>query len=379
MSMKERTLSEQEIEYFLDGAEILGTGGGGGRMWANMMLQFLKEKDKEIKIVDPKDVPEDALIVGAAGVGGGVEKEIREKILKKFGRMPGMSDFMKTVYVAEKMMVGYTGEEISAFLAFELGCGNTILPAVVAALGDKPVVDGDCNGRAVPEIELCTLNIVGIPFTPIAIVTPWMETMMVKKVVDYARAEDICRAMAVISGGSCLIMSTPIRGKVLPNSIVLNTITKSIRLGKAIKEAKDKGKDPVEAAVKAIDAYLLFKGKVTHFEREERGGFMWGEHRYEGVDEFEGKKFRIWYKNENQISWLDDKPYVTCPDLLCVMDSKTGKGLSNWGTDFAEGREVSVIGVKADKLWRTPKGLEIFNPKHFGFDIEYKPIEEFFK
>ena len=377
--MKEKYLSEQEIEDFLDGAEILGTGGGGGREWANMMLQFMREKGKEIKIVDPKDVPEDALIVGAAGVGGGVEKEVREKILKKFGKMPEMVDFMKTVNLAEKMMVGYTGEEISAFLAFELGCGNTILPAVVAALGDKPVIDGDCVGRAVPEIELCTLNVSGLPFTPIAIVTPWMETMMVKKVVDYGRAEDICRYMAVVSGGSCLIMSSPIRGKVLTESIVSNTITRSVKLGASIKEAKDRGKDPVEAAVKSLDAYLLFRGKVTHFDREERGGFMWGEHKYEGVDEFEGKKFRIWYKNENLVSFLDEKAYVCGPDLLCVMDSETGKGLSNWGTDFAEGREVSVIGVKADKLWRTKRGLEIFNPRHFGFDLDYKPIEEFFE
>jgi len=377
--VRERKLSEIEIEAFLDGAEILGTGGGGGRQWADVMLKIMREKGKEIKIVDPKEVPEDALIVGSAGVGGGVEKEVKEKILKKFGRTPGMADFMKTVHLAEKMMVGYTGEEISAFLAFELGCGNTILPAVVAALGDKPVVDGDCNGRAVPEIELCTLNVVGIPFTPIAIVTPWMETMMVKKVVDYGRAEDICRYMAVVSGGSCLIMSTPIRGKVLPDSIVLNTITRSIDLGNAIRRARDKGRDPVEAAVNSLGAHLLFKGKVTHFERDERGGFMWGEHRYEGTDEFEGKKFRIWYKNENQISFLDEKPYVCGPDLLCVIDSKSGKGLSNWGTDFAEGREISVIGLKADRLWRTKRGLEIYNPRHFGFDIDYKPIEEFFK
>ena len=241
--MKEKYLSEQEIEDFLTGAEILGTGGGGGREWADMMLKFMRDRGKEIRIADPKEVPEDALIVGVAGLGGGVEEAVKEKIMKKFGKSPEMADFMRTVSLAEKMMVGYTGEEISAFLAFELGCGNTILPAVIASLSDKPVIDGDCVGRAVPEIELCTLNVTGLPFTPIAIVTPWMETMMVKKVVDYERAEDICRYMAVVSGGSCLIMSCPIRGKVLTESIVPNTITKSIKLGASIRVANDKGKD----------------------------------------------------------------------------------------------------------------------------------------
>jgi DUF917 family protein len=376
---KEIILSDQQIEDFLTGAEILGTGGGGGRQWALAMLQSLKEMGKSVRIIDPKDLPEDALIVGAAGVGGGVEKEVREKILKKFGAMPSMRDYLKRASLAEKMMVGELGEEISAYLAFELGCGNTILPAVIAALGDKPVVDGDCNGRAVPEVELCTLNVVGIPFTPMVIVTPWMESMVVKRVVDYSRAEDISRYIAVASGGSCLIMGSPIRGKMLPNSIVKNTITKSIKLGEAIRRARDKGKDPVEAAVKALDGYLLFKGRVTEFSREERGGFMWGEHKYEGVDEFAGRRFKIWFKNENLISYLDDKPYVCGPDLLCVVDSKTGGGLSNWGAEFTKGREVSIIGVKADDIWRTERGLKIFNPKHFGFDIEYKPIEEFFK
>lgn len=376
---KERVLSEQEIEDFLTGAEILGTGGGGGRQWALAMLQSLKERGKRISIIDPKDLPEDALVVGAAGVGGGVEREVREKILRKFGELPGMRDYMKRVSLAEKMMVGELGEEISAYLAFELGCGNTILPAVVAALSDKPVVDGDCNGRAVPEVELCTLNVVGIPFTPMVIVTPWMESMIVKRVVDYSRAEDISRYIAVASGGSCLIMGSPIRGKMLPNAIVKNTISKSIRLGQAIREANEKGRDPVDAAVKTLNGYLLFKGKVTGFRREEKGGFMWGEHTYDGVGEYSGRKFKIWFKNENLISYLDEKPYVCGPDLLCVVDSKTGRGLSNWGAEFTEGREVSIIGVKADDIWRTDRGLKIFNPRHFGFDIDYKPIEEFFK
>jgi DUF917 family protein len=374
--MATKVLTKRDIDDFLAGAEILGTGGGGGIEWAQGMLEFIDEYDKKISLIDPKDVPEEKLVVGAAGVGGGVTPEVREKIEKKFGSRPTMKDFMKTSILAEKMLSGYLGENIYSYLAFELGCGNTILPACIAAMNDKPVVDGDCNGRAVPEIELCTLNVKGIPFTPISIVTPWMETILVKRVYDYSRAEDFCRAIAVASGGSCMTMGAPVRGKELPESIVKNTISGSIELGKAIRTANGKGRDPVEAAVKSVGGYLLFRGKVTHFEREERGGFMWGEHRYDGVDDYAGKKFRVYYKNENMISWLDDKPYVTGPDFLCALDAKTGQGLSNWGDDFAEGRDVAVIGVPADDIWRSPEGLKIFNPGHFGFDIIYRPIEK---
>ena len=159
--MSVKGLSDGDIEDFLSGAEILGTGGGGGVEWARGMLEFIEEYDKKISIIDPMDIPEDALVAGAAGVGGGVTQEVREKIEKKFGTRPSMNDFMKTSILAEKLLSGYLGENIYAYLAFELGCGNTILPACIAAMGDKPVVDGDCNGRAVPEIELCTLNVKG--------------------------------------------------------------------------------------------------------------------------------------------------------------------------------------------------------------------------
>lgn len=373
--MSTKFLTKRDIEDFLAGAEILGTGGGGGIEMARGMLEYINEYDKKISLIDPNDVPEEALVVGAAGVGGGVTPEVREKIEKKFGSVDPMKDFMKTGILAEKMLSGYLGENIYAYLAFELGCGNTILPACIAAMNDKPVVDGDCNGRAVPEIELCTLNVKGIPFTPIAIVTPWMESMIVKRVYDYSRAEDFCRAIAVASGGVCMTMGAPIRGKELPDSIVKNTISGSIKLGKAIRTANSKGRDPIEAAVNALDGYLLFRGKVSHFEREERGGFMWGEHRYTGIGDYKGKKFRIYYKNENMISWLDDEPYVFGPDFLCALDAETGQGLSNWGDDFAKDREVAVLGVRADDIWRSPEGLEIFNPGHFGFDFKYKPIE----
>ena len=374
--MVEKVLSKQDIEDFLTGAEILGTGGGGGIEWARGMLKSIEQHEKKIKLIDPKDIPKDALVVGAAGVGGGVTKDIREKIEKKFGARRSTESFIRTSILAEKMMSGELGDEIHAFLAFELGCGNTILPGCIAAMNDKYLVDGDCNGRAVPEIELCTLNLKDIPFTPIAIVTPWMETMIVKKVYDYSRAEDICRYVAVVSGGSCMTMGAPVRGRILPEVIVNNSVSGSIKLGKAIREAREKGRDPVEAAVKSVNGYLLFKGLVTSFEREERGGFMWGEHHYKGIDEYGGHRFKVWYKNENMISWLDDSPYVTCPDSLCVLDAETGRGLSNWGGDYTEGRKVAVIGIKAADLWRTPKGLEIFNPRHFGFDIPYVPIEE---
>jgi len=35
-----------------------------------------------------------------------------------------------------------------------------------------------------------------------------------------------------------------------------------------------------------------------------------------------------------------------------------------------------VVGVRAEDIWRTEKGLKLLGPRHFGYNIPYKPIEE---
>ena len=60
-----------------------------------------------------------------------------------------------------------------------------------------------------------------------------------------------------------------------------------------------------------------------------------------------------------------------------MLDAKTGLGMSNFRTEWwAPGKEVAVTAMKACEHWRTERGLKIYNPGHFGFDIEYVPIEK---
>jgi DUF917 family protein len=53
---------------------------------------------------------------------------------------------------------------------------------------------------------------------------------------------------------------------------------------------------------------------------------------------------------------------MECPDLLCLVDAFTARGLSNWieNTNENIGRPVVVVGVKSDKIWRTEKGEDIW-------------------
>jgi DUF917 family protein len=37
---------------------------------------------------------------------------------------------------------------------------------------------------------------------------------------------------------------------------------------------------------------------------------------------------------------------------------------------------VTVFGLPAPKEWRTSEGIKAFGPRHFGYDLEYIPLEE---
>jgi DUF917 family protein len=90
-----------------------------------------------------------------------------------------------------------------------------------------------------------------------------------------------------------------------------------------------------------------------------------------------GHTLRVWLKNENEISWLDDRPFVMTPDLLCAVEAGTGQPFTN--TSLHEGLAMIVFGLPADPMWRTPEGLALAGPKHFDFDIPYRPIQEVLK
>ena len=168
-----------------------------------------------------------------------------------------------------------------------------------------------------------------------------------------------------------------VTGKTIKDAGVLGSYSKAIYAGRAILAARESGDDPVEAVVNSSGGYKIFEGSVGGYTNERKGSFVYGNVWIEGSGDYEGKTFRLWYKNENQISWIDEKPYVTCPDPFTVLDKNTALGLSNFRTDWwTPGREVAVTAMKAFPFWRTEKGLKIYNPKHFGFDIPYTPIEE---
>jgi DUF917 family protein len=164
-----------------------------------------------------------------------------------------------------------------------------------------------------------------------------------------------------------------VKGDILKRTIIRGGVTKAIEIGKALREAEADHRDPAQAVIQASGGTEFFGGEVDRFEWEDREGFMWGTITVRGEGRYKRHELKVWIKNENLLSWLDGKPYVLTPDLICILDAATGKPITN--SNMKEGRKIVAFGIPCHPFWRTREAIDLVSPKHFDFDIPYTPME----
>lgn len=247
-------------------------------------------------------------------------------------------------------------------VSIEYGGLNTAVALSTAARLNKFIVDADAAGRAVPDLQFSTFYVNQVPIYPLAVANKIGDIAVFEKVVDDFRAEDLIRALAVVSGNSIGMTDHPCKGKVLKKSVIPGALSYAGKVGKTRRLAVEKGENPIEAIIRSVDGYLLFEGIVKEdSDYEIKSGFTTGTIEITGKDDYGNSEYKIWYKNENVISWKDEKVSITAPDLICVVDRKTGYPINN--PYCKKGMEVTVLGFKAPEFWMTERGLSILNPK----------------
>jgi hypothetical protein len=209
---------------------------------------------------------------------------------------------------------------------------------------------------------------------PLASVDHWGDVVILKEATNPFMLERIGKLLSVAAYGSTYQAATLLPATEMKEIVVPGTLTRSLELGRAMRRAREAGADPIAAAAEKTGGYLLFEGRVTGKDWEDRDGYMFGTTSVEGSGRFAGHTLQVWFKNENHVSWLDGTPWVCSPDLVVIADRKTGEGFTN--TLIDAGDEVAVVGVRGLEGFRSERGLGCAGPRYFGFDIDYRPIEE---
>ncbi len=366
-----KKLSYQDVRDILVGCTILGTGGGGDLDKGLKIAERDIDEGYEYKLISLEEINEDGLFTSPYGCGS-IGPQDKNDPYNKYEKIKEL----ETV-VAVRALEKFFGEEIEGIVSIEYGGLNTAVAMSTAARMNKAMIDADAAGRAVPDLQFSTFYVNEIPIYPLAVATDIGDVAVFYKVVDDFRAEDLVRALSVVSGGMVGMTDHPCRGKELKKSVIPNALSYAQSVGRAQREAVEKGENPIEEILKVANGYELFKGIVkqdTDWKME--GGFTYGTIDIDGNENYKGKSLKIWFKNENVICWLDDEVLVTVPDLICVVRTEDGYPINN--PYCKKEMNVSVLGFKAPDMWRTKKGLSILNPRFFGFDVDYIPIEEKF-
>jgi DUF917 family protein len=369
--------TEQDCEDFVRGLCFRGAGGGGHPSRGLELLLHQLEAGREIQWVDLNSLSGTAWTVTVAGMGGRAGAGGTEAELAELGCVEPKYDALGQAVAAVRALEDSKGVKVEAIVPGETG-GSAVPGAIAAALEfGVPVVDGDyAGGRAIPEVPQALPELAGIPVCPMSFVTRWGDIVILKETVSSAMADRIGRMITVASYGGTGFSWYLMQAHQVKEVVALGTLSKALRVGRAIREARERGLDPVVEATKAVEGWVLFEGQITATEiaDEESFAFGMGTHRMKGSGDYEGHSFSIWYKNEYHVSWLDEQPFVTSPDSMIIVDRETGEPAISY--DFSVGDEVAVIGRVAHEAHRSEKGIQALGPRHFGFDIDYVPIEK---
>jgi hypothetical protein len=350
-----RKLGKEELMDLIEGATLLGAGGGGSPESALKMLDEIFKKKDFIEIVSPEEISDNARIVATAEMGSPAVW-LKEEWKKG-----------EKLYALEKMekLLGKINYVVPLFIGAFAFAGASY----VSATKDILLIDGDGAGKGVPEVEQTSFYLGGIPLGPMCL-TDREGNSAILYSRNFSIGLDMARAICAVYGSSASAVCYPMNGKQLKATVIPNTLSFSEKVGRALREAREEKTDVVEAALKAVDGYLLAKGKVKKKTEEIKATYDIGKVKLEGIV--------VEYMYENIIAWKGNKPIAMFPDLMCWL-GLDGRPLTN--ADLKEGMEVALIGKKAHEKWRTIEGLILSTSylKILGCKEEYKPIEELIK
>ena len=356
-----RKIGIPEIEDIATGAALLGAGGGGDPYIGKLIAIGAIQECGPVTLIDPDEVPNDALIVPIAMMGA--PTVLGEKAI-------GGTEYKKLFDMVSK----FFGRKIYAFMPIEAGGVNSMLPIAAAARLNMPMVDVDGMGRAFPELQMVTFTIGGIKATPMALVDEKGNSCIFETITN-KWTEELARAVTMSCGASVSVSLYSMSGKQMKEFGVRGIVTRSERLGRAIRTIKDCGdRTPEEHFLAMSEGFKLFKGKIADVLRETRSGFNFGKVVLEGIGDYKGQSAHVEFQNENLTAVVDGKILATTPDLISLVDTETFLPVTTDALRY--GKRVMVVGLKCFHLWRTDKGLELVGPRYFGVDTDYIPLEE---
>jgi DUF917 family protein len=353
-----REVTVQDLPDMARGAAVLGTGGGGDPYVGRLLAQQAISKHGPVTLVDPMDLPDDAVVIPTAFMGAPTV------MLEK---LPSGVELTAALQALE----GLIGKRATHTVSIEAGGLNSLMPFVAAAELGLPLVDADGMGRAFPELQMLLPTLGGISATPMALADE-RGNAITMRTLNNKWAERFARTATIEMGCSSAISLYVLTGKQVKEFMVHGTMTLCQTIGAAIRQAAESHLDPVGAAADVLGGRSIFQGKLVDVRRGTEGGFARGDAELEGLGADLGARMHISFQNENLVASRDGDVVASVPDLICILDTDTGEPVTTETLRY--GLRVTVVAAPCDPRWRSPEGLALAGPAYFGYEHAYVPV-----
>ncbi len=279
--VKERVwhLSEIDIGWIATGCYILGAGGGGSPYATAVRLRQMIRSGDAIRVVHPRDIPDDARVGGACFVGSPsvlTEKLAADELLE-----------------AQQELARVLDRPITHLNCLEIGGANGMQSLVVSARSnlDVPTIDGDFCGRAYPVLWQTTpyvFNERQPVYIPLALNDGNGNSLTITRSASDKTVERLMRAALSELGSTVGAAIAPSTGAETKRWVVENTMSLAWRIGRAVHSARCSnsidmvGECIVDSCGGPEAAKVLWKGRIVAVERTLRRGHLYGECIVEG-------------------------------------------------------------------------------------------------
>ncbi|ARM77209.1 DUF917 domain-containing protein [Acidianus manzaensis] len=338
-------LSINDVYSLAVGSSILGSGGGGNPF---LGYRILKAKMIEMNIdylEYTNEVMDSDFIIGVGGMGSpliGVEK------------IPSGHEYYNSLMV----LAGFIGKEPTKITPIEIGGINSIVPFIVSLMAKKPVVDGDFEGRAFPELYMTTMHFAGFRATPMSICDERGNCTVLDLVDDYY-AEKVARDITVRFGGRGYISLYPCDGNGYINGGILGTVSLSYKLGGALVESG------LDEMLGLSNGRVIFEGKVVDIKRYNLGGFALGVVELEGIEGYKDERAEVIFKNEYLGFIKNGEISYISPEIISLIDYSNHVVTSD---SIKYGIKVRVVYIPVSNKWKEVGGYGVIR------DMVYKEI-----
>lgn len=330
--------NREKIIDVIYGATFFGAGGGGSIDGGMDLLNMLPE-DAVLQVDSIDTMKDDAYSVMAAGLGSPMA-------MKEQGFGP------EAIHVVQGMIdaAASEGKRVDYVYSGEQGGFNTMVPIYAAICLNKPFLDLDGNGRAVPELNTGLLPIYNIPIDPLVLSNAKGDIIVghpkdpLDSVACETIARSICMAYGMSVGFSTWLMSKADHLK----ASAIGHLSLSQKVGEILRAADTTKENLSKKLLKAgVKNKVFATGKITKIDISVENGFDFGKTVIVGDD---GEEYKVDFKNENLIIRdKNDQALLVVPEIISLVDADTLQPLSN--ADTSEGQNVILLGVAAPERW----------------------------